>query len=118
MSHDCCVALSRGAMGLSAVCDCGHWYFLIILTYYFLEKYNFMHFERQNYTFFLKYVCVYPPFFFFHRKVRILRKECTIDQQGGKIYFQNCYHKHTHIFFYVALGKLGKFGLTGNNSIQ
>ena len=22
MSHDCCVALPRGAMGLSAVCDC------------------------------------------------------------------------------------------------
>ena len=22
MSRDCCVALSRGAMGLSAVCDC------------------------------------------------------------------------------------------------
>ena len=23
VSHDCCVALPRGAMGLSAVCDCG-----------------------------------------------------------------------------------------------
>ena len=23
VSRDCCVALSRGAMGLSAVCDCG-----------------------------------------------------------------------------------------------
>ena len=23
MSRDCCVALPRGAMGLSAVCDCG-----------------------------------------------------------------------------------------------
>ena len=23
MSHDCCVALPRGVMGLSAVCDCG-----------------------------------------------------------------------------------------------
>ena len=23
LSHDCCVALSRGAMGLPAVCDCG-----------------------------------------------------------------------------------------------
>ena len=23
LSRDCCVALSRGAMGLSAVCDCG-----------------------------------------------------------------------------------------------
>ena len=23
MSRDCCVALSRGAMGLSTVCDCG-----------------------------------------------------------------------------------------------
>ena len=23
MSHDCCVTLPRGALGLSAVCDCG-----------------------------------------------------------------------------------------------
>ena len=23
VSHDCCVALPRGAMGLTAVCDCG-----------------------------------------------------------------------------------------------
>ena len=23
VSHDCCVALPRGTMGLSAVCDCG-----------------------------------------------------------------------------------------------
>ena len=23
VSHDCCVSLPRGAMGLSAVCDCG-----------------------------------------------------------------------------------------------
>ena len=33
MSGDCCLALPRGAMGMSAVCDCG--IFLIILTYYF-----------------------------------------------------------------------------------
>ena len=32
MSRDCCVALSRGVMGLSAVCDC--FFLLIILTYY------------------------------------------------------------------------------------
>ena len=32
MSHDCCVVLPRGAIGLSAVCDCG--VFLIILTYH------------------------------------------------------------------------------------
>ena len=43
MARDCCVALPRGAMGLSEVCDCGI-NFLIILTYYFfvldLEKTN------------------------------------------------------------------------------
>ena len=33
VSRDCCVALPRDAMGLSAVCDCG--ILLIILTYYF-----------------------------------------------------------------------------------
>ena len=34
MSRDGLVALPRGAMGLSVVCDC--FYFLIILTYYLL----------------------------------------------------------------------------------
>ena len=33
MSRDCCVALPRGAMGLSAVYDCG--VLLIKHTYYF-----------------------------------------------------------------------------------
>ena len=34
VSRDCCVALPRGAMGLSAVCDCGiSWsYSLLILV--------------------------------------------------------------------------------------
>ena len=40
MFRDCCVALLRGAMSLSAVCD---WYFLIILTYFFpiITTYNY-----------------------------------------------------------------------------
>ena len=33
MSHGCCVALPRGAVGLSAVCDCGvSWSFIICAT--------------------------------------------------------------------------------------
>ena len=34
MSRDCCVALSRGAMGLSAVCDCGiSWSYSLTILY-------------------------------------------------------------------------------------
>ena len=37
MSGDCCVALPRGAMGLSAFCDCG---ISDLLTYYFSPKFQ------------------------------------------------------------------------------
>ena len=36
LSHDCCVALPHGAMGLSAVCDCG-----IFWSYYFFTTKNY-----------------------------------------------------------------------------
>ena len=36
MSHDCCVALPQGAMGLSAVCDCG----ITDHTHYFLTIFS------------------------------------------------------------------------------
>ena len=39
MSRDCCAALSRVAIGLSAVSD--YVFFLIILTYIFCKMHNF-----------------------------------------------------------------------------
>ena len=36
VSSDCCVALHRGSMGFSAICDCG--FFLIILSLFYLKN--------------------------------------------------------------------------------
>ena len=33
MSPDCCVALPRGAMGLSTVCDCDHTHLLVYIYF-------------------------------------------------------------------------------------
>ena len=41
MFHDCCVALPHGAMGLSAVCDCG----ITVNTHFFKGREKFLHLE-------------------------------------------------------------------------
>ena len=48
MSRDCCVALPRGVMGLSAVCDCGISWSYSLFIYYCNISYCTFEFYRQG----------------------------------------------------------------------
>ena len=55
MSRDCCVALPCGAMGLSAVCDCGiSWSYVYLLTISYILNHPGLEVIKLEYSLRLK----------------------------------------------------------------